>query len=394
VTLTVSLLVPGLNRGGMTRAYVLAGALRAAGARVEIVGALADGETVYPEPPAGLPIVALPERSFVERVLDAQEAATGDVLYAVKARVTSFGVALLIRRGRPVMVDLDDWESSFPHRMPHMHGSIASRARRVVRRWSNPDHPRYSRWMESRLMRASAVTANTRLLAGRCDALYLPSGKDLGLFDPARFNDDDARRALGLDGYRVIMFPGTVREHKGLDDVMVALDILQWNDARVVLVGGRDAGDIPARALEEKHPHRIVRLGRFASDAMPGVVAAAHVVVAPQRDTPTARAQCPMKLTDAMAMAKPIVTTRVGDIPAVLDGAAHLVAPGAPAEIATALRDIFDHPDEAARRGRLARERCRLHHSYESLGVTLAPLLQNIIDGGWRVSGSGSSFAR
>jgi glycosyltransferase involved in cell wall biosynthesis len=74
------------------------------------------------------------------------------------------------------------------------------------------------------------------------------------------------------------------------------------------------------------------------------VVAAADVVVIPQRDTPVARAQFPMKLTNAMAMAKPILSTRVGDIPHILEHAGYLVSPEAPDEIAKAIAWILPQP--------------------------------------------------
>ncbi len=373
MTPRVSLLVPALCRGGMTRAYVLAGALRTIGARVEIVGALPEGERVYPDPPDGTVVRAFPERSFVERVLDAQELATGDVLYAIKVRASSMGVALLIRRGRPLIVDADDWESVVAP--PGNTGGWARRARRRVRRAVNPDHPRYSHWMESLLPRVDAVTANTRFLADRYGAVLVPSGKDTTLFDPSRYDPAAARRALGLADFRVIMFPGTVRDHKGVEDVVAALDLLGWQDARLVLVGGREVGDQLAQRLAGRHPHRVVRLRHFGADEMPRVIAAAHVVVAAQRDTPSARAQFPMKLTDAMAMAKPIVATRVGDIPETLDGAAWLVTPSSPREIADALAAVFAEPGEARRRGDEARRRCVERASLESIGSTLRDVL-------------------
>lgn len=369
----VSLLVPGLCRGGMTRAYVLAGALGTIGVRAEIVGALPAGERVYPDPPDGVVIHAFPERSFAKRVLDAGECATGDALYAVKVRASSFGVALIIRRGRTLIVDADDWEPAFDGRARA--GSWPRRSRRLLKTLANPDHPRYSRRMESLLTRADAITANTRFLAERYGAVHVPSGKDIALFDPARHDADEARRALGLAGLRVVMFPGTVREHKGVDDVAAALDILDRDDVRLVLVGGREAGERLAREIVERHPRRVVRVGPFGANDMPRVIAAAHVVVAPQRDTPSARAQFPMKLTDAMAMAKPIVTTRVGDIPEMLDGAAWLVSPSSPNEIAQALAAIFADPAEAARRGALARQRCIERSSLESIGQVLRGVL-------------------
>ena len=369
----VSVLVPGLCRGGMTRAYVLAGALGTIGVRAEIVGALPTGESIYPEPPDGMVVRAFPERSLAERILDAQDLATGDALYALKVRASSLGVALLIRRGRPLIVDADDWEPSFPSAARQ--GPWPLRARRFLRGVANPDHPRYSRHMEALLPHVDAITANTQFLARRYGAVYLPSGKDTALFDPARHDADQARRDLGLEGFRVVMFPGTVREHKGVEDVAAALEILGWDDARLVIVGGREVGDHQADEIAKRYPQRVVRLGHFGANDMPRVIAAAHVVVAAQHDTPSARAQFPMKLTDAMAMAKPIVTTRVGDIPEMLDGAAWLVRPNSPHEIAEALAAVFADPAEAARRGDEARRRCVERASLASIGTILREVL-------------------
>jgi glycosyltransferase involved in cell wall biosynthesis len=146
----------------------------------------------------------------------------------------------------------------------------------------------------------------------------------------------------------------------------------------LVLVGGREAGDDHAEELARRWPRWVVRLPRFASAQMPGVVAAAHVVVAPQRDTHAARAQFPMKLTDAMAMAKPIITTSVGDIPEVLDGAAFVVPPSSPEAIAAALREAFERPDHARRLGAEARRRCVERYSVDAIGNTLAGLLSSL----------------
>ncbi len=370
-----SLLVPGLDRGGMTRAYVIAGALRTIDIQPEIVGALAPGARAYPQPPPDIVVKAVSARSFVARAIETRRVARGDLLYAIKPRATSLGIALLTGWGRPVVVDVDDGEATFQPRhaadgtaWPRRH---ARHARRVLRRFGNPDHPAFSHWMESLASQADVITANTHLLAERFRAVYVPSGKDTTRFDPSRFDADACRRALGLGGVRVIMFPGTVRPHKGLDDVVAALERLQWPDARLVIVGGREVGDEHAERLARQHPDLVTRLGRYSMDEMPAVIAAAHVVVAPQLDEPSSRAQFPMKLTDAMAMAKPIVSTRVGDIPEVLDGAAYLVPPSSPDAIAAALTEIFAGPDEAARRGHEARRRCVETYSFDAIGRVL-----------------------
>jgi glycosyltransferase involved in cell wall biosynthesis len=220
------------------------------------------------------------------------------------------------------------------------------------------------------------ITANTRLLCDEFGAVHVPSAKDTSLFDPARFDDDACRRELGLDQFRVIMFPGTPREHKGVEDVLEALDMLDWRDARLVIVGGREVGTKYAQSLDARHGRWIIHLPRFAAGDMPAVVAAAHVVVVPQRDTPVARAQFPMKITDAMAMAKPIVTTPIGDIEGALEGAAYFVKSSSPREIAGALEAVFADPNEAARRGAEARRRCEERFSTTAVAGIMRRLLE------------------
>jgi len=58
-----------------------------------------------------------------------------------------------------------------------------------------------------------------------------------------------------------------------------------------------------------------------------------------------------------MAMAKPILSTSVSDIPEILDGCGWIVEPGDPRQIASMVQEIIDDPAEASERGLKARER-------------------------------------
>jgi glycosyltransferase involved in cell wall biosynthesis len=148
------------------------------------------------------------------------------------------------------------------------------------------------------------------------------------------------------------------------------------DDVCLALVGGRDVGAVAAASLAQRWPRRVVRLPRFGADEMPGVVAAADVVVVPQRDTEVARAQFPIKLTDAMAMAKPIVTTAVGDIAEVVGDGGWVVAPGDAGALRRALEEALDDPAGARLRGQRARERCVAHYSVGAAAARLRPVLQ------------------
>lgn len=80
---------------------------------------------------------------------------------------------------------------------------------------------------------------------------------------------------------------------------------------------------------------------------MPEVVAAGHIVVVPQRDPLAARVQFALKQTNGMAMAKPIVSTHVGDLPEILGDTGYLVPPSSPEQLAPKIQWIFEHLDAA-----------------------------------------------
>jgi glycosyltransferase involved in cell wall biosynthesis len=394
--LRISVLVPELSKGGMTRAYLIAQVLQALQYESEIVGCLRREEQIYPAPPANIRVSAVPYGDFPILAAKLINRLNGDLVYAIKPMPTSFGVALVNRLSsrRPVILDIDDWE--FPncvgehqrHRVAFEPwgrkitgvGSRSLRRLLHVHRLKNPDHWFYFRWMERQISTADAVTVNTRLLQKHTGGTYLPSGKDTSLFDPSKFDAEVCRKRYGLSQYRVLMFPGTARPHKGLEDLLVGVEKLGQPDLRLVLVGGRKIGDEFIDLLLQKWGRWIIRLPRYGVETMPEVVAAAHIIVVPQRDTLEARAQFPMKLTDGMAMAKPILSTRVGDIPNILGDTGYLVDPSSPEQLADRIEWIFHNLEEANLQGMKARKRCVKCYSLKALGCTLLGVIANVAE--------------
>lgn len=388
----VALLAPDLSGGGGTRAYLLAQALRVLGARVRVYGFLF-GDRLYPEPPAGLAVEwvrGANHPQFLARARSLLTKVQGQVLYAIKPRPTSFGVALgdrlgcwlRLQRRRPVMLDIDDWEMSWygGDEWRYRPGSPKRVAAHLLKRdgvLRLPDYPLYLQAMERLVPWADALTVDTRFLQARFGGDYLPNGKDTDLFDPARFDPAAARAALGLGDTRLLMFPGTARPHKGLEDALEALDLLDRPEVRLAIVGGRAIDDGYLDSLSQRWPRWVVRLPQTPSDRMAEVVAAAEAIVVPQRDAPTARAQFPMKLGDAMAMAKPTIATRVGDIPEILGDTGYLCDPNSPAQLAAAIATVLDDPTTATARGLAGRDRCLAHYSLTAMARLLeAPLSQ------------------
>ncbi|MEG4321512.1 MULTISPECIES: glycosyltransferase family 4 protein [unclassified Microcoleus] len=383
----VSLVVSDLSGGGAIRAFLLAQVLIELKCDVEVVG-FQFGKELYAIPPTGIPVCAIPGKNYPGFLMDVQKLLKkidGDIIYAVKPKPTSFGLSLLkkLDTRRPVILDIDDWELSwFGGDEWKYRPSFKQLYRDIFKQngqLREPDHPLYIQWMESLVGRADAVTVDTEFLKQRFGGVYLPNGKDTEMFDPAKYNPELSRERYGLSDYRVLMFPGAPRAHKGVEDVLMALEQLNEPDLKLAIVGGSPYDDYDDR-LMERWGRWVVKLPKFPVETMPEVVAAAHVVVVPQRDTLTAVAQFPLKLTDGMAMAKPVLSTRVGDIPAILGGTGYLVEPSSPDQISQKIKWIFQNFTAANLQGMKARERCVKKYSIQAM----APILSDIIAGSYR----------
>ncbi|MBR8834095.1 MAG: glycosyltransferase family 4 protein [Stigonema ocellatum SAG 48.90 = DSM 106950] len=378
----VSLVVSDLSGGGSVRAFLLAQVLKKLNYQVEIVG-FVFGKDLYAIPPDEIPVVSVTGKNYPEFFSAAQKLfkkVDGDIIYAVKPKVTSFGLSVLKKftSRRPLLLDMDDWELSWYGGFEWKYSPSPKQFYRDLFKKDGglrfPDHPLYIQWMESFVKQADAVTIDTQFLQERFGGVYLPNGKDTSLFNPHEYDPDTSRKRYGLSGYRILMFPGAPRPHKGVEDVLMALDKLNVSDLRLVIVGGSPYDNYD-EDLMKKWGRWIIKLPKFPVEVMPDVVAAAHIVVVPQRDTVIARAQFPLKLTDGMAMAKPVLSTRVGDIPEIVADTGYLVDPGAPEQIAEQIQLIFENLASANERGRQARERCVEKYSTDTMASTLAKVI-------------------
>jgi glycosyltransferase involved in cell wall biosynthesis len=173
------------------------------------------------------------------------------------------------------------------------------------------------------------------------------------------------------------MFLGTPRGYKGVEDLAAAVSGLGRRDVALALVG-TDPGSETGRALTARHPD-IRLVGRVPIGQVPAYLSAADVVVVPQRESSDTRGQVPAKLFDAMALGRPLVSTRVSMIPEILEGCGLLVAPHDVAGLRDAIGRLLDHPEEARALGAAARRRAVERYSFEAARRALFPLVERAL---------------
>lgn len=222
-------------------------------------------------------------------------------------------------------------------------------------------------WIERRLSRSVAgCVSMTKAIEDHCRAggmkpgffEVIYDGLDLAAFQPRR-EAAAVRAELGVaDGAEVVGVVGNIQEWKGQEVLVEALDLLQkeWPRLVVLLVGGVHrsgaayAEKVRALAAGRGLASRVLWTG--ARPDVPDLMNAMDILVHTSvRGEPFGRV-----IIEGMAVGKPVVATRAGGVPEfVHDGEdAVLVPPGDAAALATCLDRLLGQSGERERLSRRA----------------------------------------
>jgi glycosyltransferase involved in cell wall biosynthesis len=163
-------------------------------------------------------------------------------------------------------------------------------------------------------------------------------GFDLKRLDPDLVDGSRVRRELGLEDKLVFGAIGRIywiKNYRALLEAF-ALTLRDTPEARLLIVGSGDPSELTMRAAEFGIGDRVIVTGHRAD--IPEVLAALDVFV-----HPALAESFGMVIIEAMAMAKPVLTTPVGIAPEVVrDGVTGVLSRGADsADLAAGLRSIF-----------------------------------------------------
>jgi glycosyltransferase involved in cell wall biosynthesis len=230
--------------------------------------------------------------------------------------------------------------------------------------------PRAQRRVAGRFSHLAAVIAPSEELAEATRRLNIPC--DVHLI------------SNGVDPQRFCPGPRSLRQQWGIADdetvVLLARRLVEKNGVRVFAEAARHfhrpgvriviAGDGPERAEMEQILQRdgchdaVLFLGSVPNPQMPDVYRAADISVLPSFLEATS-----ITGLESMATALPLVGTRVGGIPTIVDeGRTGLLVPaGDPPRLGDAIGRLIDHPDARRSMGEAARARVLSDFSWAAL---------------------------
>jgi glycosyltransferase involved in cell wall biosynthesis len=203
------------------------------------------------------------------------------------------------------------------------------------------------RQIRGALRKADGVIAVSRVLADRVnrvrgaggDTLLLYNGIDRALFRPG--DRSAARDELGLPvDRRTVLYVGNLKRDKGVLDAVSAFSMIapQHSDVDLEIIGsGPAAGDVASLIARLDLGGRARMRGVVAHDSLPAWFAASDLLC-----LPSYAEGVPNVVIEALACGRPVVATRVGGIPEVVDAASGaLVPPRDPTALAGALSRVL-----------------------------------------------------
>jgi glycosyltransferase involved in cell wall biosynthesis len=376
----ISIVCSTLAANGIARAWILA-QLLARHYEVEAIGGLRQDEEVWPgfADYAWKPVRVDGTAAALGRLA---RAITGDVVIAYGVGLLSFGTALLARRRRrmPIILDMPEWEVFDHFKWTNRLSRAVMIARSLVGPgWSQSHSFKYRYVLDHLTGLADERTVCCEFLRRRYGGIFLPQGPDTAHFDPARFDKAMLRRKWNIpDDATILFFGGNPQPNKGLQETVDALNALEGRvKARLVIVG-RDGSHPYTKELMARSRGKIVALGVQPFRLMPELLATADLVALPLTRSPKSLGYVPCKIYEAMAMALPVISSDLSDVPTILDGCGYVVPADDNAALQGRIEYVLTHPDEAREMGRRARERVIQRYSWDVMDGILRGVVERL----------------
>jgi len=236
----------------------------------------------------------------------------------------------------------------------------------------------YSYWNVSIFERlyflADDILVSNNFLKNKFGGTIIWHARDSETFNPIKYDKASIRDQYGIaKNKKIVMFCGSIRPHKGLDDLVRAVKLINDDNILLVLVGieNNQECDNLSRLANDLLGTKFMGIGLQPFNKIPEILTLADVIVIPQKKTFPSVGQMPAKVFDAMAMAKPIIGTTMSGLPNILEGCGLIVPPSNPKEMALAIEYLLHNPNYAAEIGSKARKKFNENYSWDVMGEVL-----------------------
>jgi len=216
--------------------------------------------------------------------------------------------------------------------------------------------------------------------------VVIPNGIDVSKFKP--MSVEDLREKLGLAGEKVIVSVGAISKQKGFHLLLKILpDILrEYKNVRLIIVGtGPYLQKLKGMAVKLGIENHVIFAGRVSDEELPKYYNLADVFA-----FPTLRMEgLPLVVPEAMACEKPVIASRIGGIPTVIENNKDgiLIEPGNLKELKERIMEVLRDEELAKKLGKNARKKVVERFSLDRMVEDTIKVYKEVL-GCWEYAGN------
>jgi glycosyltransferase involved in cell wall biosynthesis len=332
------------TKGASVHLRSLAGALARNGHDVIVACARVEG----PNPmPAGVRLIQLPEVAggeWLHRLFGDSQIEAVVERYALESGAALEVAAAL---GLPYVLEVN---------APLVDEAVRFRGLQDAQQWRHRERSLMAR--AERIVAVSSALRDHVIASGAnpANVTVIPNGVDLELF--GRGGGAAVRARLGFGSAVVVGFAGSLKPWHGVRLLLEAMRLLPV-DLRLLVIGeGPEREALGGLAAEPELSKRVVFTEAVPYGEIPAYLDAMDIGVAPFEPMEDFYFS-PLKVAEYLAAGLPVVASRQGDLPVMLDGAGILFEPGDGAALVDAVRTLATDRELRSRFAHAARIRAQ-----------------------------------
>src|SRR3989338_6905175 len=195
----ISILTPDISSNGLGRAYILAKVLQRHYS-VEIIGPMFGENIWYPlrdDKSMNYKYIKVKNFFNIYNLKQLLKQITGDIIYASKPLMPSFGTGLLkkLTSKMPLILDIDDWELGISKEF-YAKLSFTGKFKNFISSFRNCFCYKNIFLFEKLIPLADEITVANSFLQNRFGGILVPHGRDADLLNPENFDRDILRDNL------------------------------------------------------------------------------------------------------------------------------------------------------------------------------------------------------
>jgi glycosyltransferase involved in cell wall biosynthesis len=264
---------------------------------------------------------------------DLKKNVTGEIIYAIKSKPTSFGFAMSLKNIKkiPVVLDISAKETynCFPYTDSTLKGILSS-----FYLVNDTNSYVYTKILEKRIKLVDEITVSSISLQKIYGGTLINTSSNENLFNPSLYKKNEIKETMGWTNKKIIFFGGTINRDTDIDLLINSIESINRDDLILVIVGDNK---------KYKESEKVNYIGYQPPENIAKLLSVSDIVVIPQKNTHSSFGKIPIKFYDAMSSGIPIICPDIYDFSNNLNQYCYLYENGSKDSLVNNILKVLDN---------------------------------------------------